>query len=195
MRIEEVASGQFIKVPNNLEQKMIKTMNRFFETGEDAVKGSREDIILEVEKRIRPLIANMVKRVAWLEGKEIFEEQLKAVLDEQLASIIDEVMKTVKDMRAEIIKFVPMKFVITHTTDFVLFPPDILLDTTKDVIQVFVNGLKQELDDNYTYMLTSAGKINGISFDTNALDIDDIVKLDCFVYSELSSSSSGSTTP
>lgn len=184
MRIEEVASGQYIKIPNTLEQKMIKTMNRFFETGESAVEGSREDIILEVEKRLRPLISNMVKRIAWLEGKEIFEQQLEAVLEEQLASIIDEVMKTVREMRAEIIKFIPLEYKINATTDFVLFPAGTLIDSAQDVVQVFVNGMKQELNHNFTYMLNTAGKVKGISFDTDALDIGDIVKLDCFVYSE-----------
>ena len=188
MRIEEVASGQYTKIPDSLEQKMIKTMNRFFETDKESVSGSREDIILEVEKRIRPTISNMVKRIAWLEGKEIFEQQLESVLKEQLDAIIDEVMDIVKDIRTEIIKFIPMSFEISTTTDSVLFPTGTLLDSTQDVVQVFINGMKQELNNNFTYLLTSEGKVNGISFDVDALDVGDIVKLDCFVYSEQPSS-------
>lgn len=191
MRIEEVTPGQYMKVPDSLEQKMIKTMNRFFETGKGPIAGSREDIILEVEKRIRPTIANMVKRIAWLEGKEIFEQQMEVVLKEQLDEVIHEVMDIIKNMRTEIIKFVPMNFEIKTVTDSVLFPKDTLLDSTQDVVQVFVNGMKQELNNNFTYLLTKEGKVNGISFNADALDVGDIVKLDCFVYSE----QPNSTTP
>jgi len=185
MRIEEVSPGEFIKVPNILEQKMIKTMNRFFETGNDAVKGSREDIILEVEKRIRPLISNMVKRIAWLEGKEIFEQQLKVVLDEQVEIIADKITEIVKDMRIEVMKFIPMKIKINHVGNDIPFSTNIIFDKDKDIIQVFLNGMKQEIDDSFIYILDSTGNVTGISFNTTvALKIGDVVKLDCFVYSE-----------
>lgn len=183
MRIEELDDGKFIKIPDKVEEKVIKTINRYVESDPDLIKGSREDIIMEVQKRIRPMIANMVKAVAWLEGETIFNQQLRTVLDEEMARLSAEMIQTLEDMNRNILSEKHVSYEINN--DFTIrlsVPSNMNIKKDVDIFKVFVNGQLQERGVNYYISVDSNDLLTFIDFDPGDLIRGDLVVLNALVY-------------
>lgn len=172
MRVEDRGNGNFIKVPDSIEQQLIKVINRYFITDPDALKNSREGIITELQNRVQPMVANMVKRIAWLEGKQIFEDELKSVLEEETAGIIQEVMDYVHTLKLNMVTPIDYDWDITATTKAVTIPGTPVLDPSKDIINVYVNGMLQKKNTNYVFTTNAVGKVDTVVF------VDDLGNLD-----------------
>lgn len=183
MRIEEVSQGNHVKIPSKLESELIKVMNRFFISNAKELENSREGIILEVQKRIRPMVANMVKRIAWLEGQKIFEEQLRTVLEEEIADIVAELTEKVLSLRTELIVHENLEFPITTPTAVIVLPSRKVMNIDYDILKVYVNGMKQTLGEGYELVINTNNTIKEVRF-SEVIEIGDNVTLECWTYSE-----------
>ena len=181
MRLEERSNGNYIKVPDPIEQQLIKIVNRFFINDPEALKNSREGIIIELQNRVTPMVRNMVKRIAWLEGKAIFEEELKSVIEEEMAGVLQEVMDYVENLKLNVVKEVNYDWDITTNSTGVLIPGTAVLDPTKDIIQVYVNGMLQKKGKHYNLTTNAVGKVDGVSF-LGTLENQDTVALRCLSF-------------
>lgn len=97
MRIEELSPGVFVKTPDQVEEILIKIMNRFFDTQEEAVKGSREDIVVEIQKRVTPIISNTLYELFHKERDSLisdivnspkFENKVREIAVEEINKVI-----------------------------------------------------------------------------------------------------------
>lgn len=167
MRLEDRGDGNVIKVPDAIEQQLVKIINRYFITDPIALQNSREAIITELQKRVQPMVANMVKRIAWLEGKQIFEDELKAVIDEETAGILKEVMDYVHNLSLDAVTPVDYDFDIVSPTSVLPLNGTRKLDSTKDIINVYVNGMLQKVNKNYNLVINAVGNVDSITFGTS----------------------------
>lgn len=192
MRIEELSKGSYVKVPAKLETELVNVMNRFFENDPAEIENSREGIILEIQKRIRPMITNMVKRIAWVEGEAIFKVQLEAVVENEIRKIIEDIMATVAGIRSQLLKHTPVRIHVDSTRHSVDIPLVINAIIGIDIVQVFVNGMLQK--EGPSYEVTSDGITNTVARTitfSDSLTSGDEVDLECWVYSAANNDDGG----
>lgn len=184
MIIEQTNDYNYVKVPDKTEQELTKVINRFFETNDEVVKGSREEIILETQKRLRPLIGNMVKKIAWIQGQEIFEQQLKSVMEEQVKIITDKVFDKIKDIKTDILEHKSVEYEIPKDNMYKLDIPGDIAANEKlgDVIYVFRNGSLQRSGVDYLFEQEGSGLIKTIDFGKKALMEKEIIVIKFWMY-------------
>lgn len=182
MRIEELKQGNYVKTPDTTEHQLLNVVNRFFNSDMHDFEKSKESIILEVQKRIKPLIINLVKRVAWEEGREIFEP----MIDELVGKVIEEEMSNIKDLinsiKNNLVKYKQINYTIDIPTTVIQLPEHTKIVINQDTIILSVNGVQQNATMHYEYILNDRNIVSIVL--SEELEIGDIVTLDCWIYSE-----------
>lgn len=183
MRIEEISTGNYVKSPDKAEKELINVVNRFFNSDMEGFEKSKESIILETQRRLKPLIINLVKKIAWEEGYQIFEPLIQDLIKEVIESEIGNIKDLIAEIKGNSIKYTEFSFKITdNTTSSVELPADSKIAPSYGALKVNVNGMKQLEDINYTISLKDKF-IASIVFD-DTLDIDDVVDIEFWSYSD-----------
>lgn len=180
MRIEELKQGNFIKSPDSTEYQLLNVVNRFFNSDMDGFENSKEAIILEVQKRLKPLIINLVKKIAWEEGREIFEPMIVELVDKIVAEEMGSIKDLIDSMKNGLIKYRQLIYTINSPLTMITLPDDVKVVSGSDVLNVFVNGMQQTVDINYEAIITDKNITSVAFFDT--VEIGDTVTIDCWIY-------------
>lgn len=183
MRIEEIGNGHYVKAPDKTEHELINVVNRFFNSDMDDFDKSKEAIILEVQKRIKPLIVNLVKKIAWEEGRDIFEPMVNELIEKAIATEIGNIKDLITQIKNNLIKNKRYTYKITNgTTHTLTLPKDSKVVYGLDVLSVRVNGIEQNETDNYTIVIDNK-HVKDVVFG-DMLDNGDTVVVDCWVYAD-----------
>lgn len=180
MRLEDIGNGQFVKVPDKAELDVIKTVNRFFNSDiTEDFERSKEAIILESQKRLKPLVVNLVKRIAWEQGESIYEPIIENLVSVAIKDQIDSIIAALQNQLIENYTF--EENITNDTTVKVEFPAAKPVSMVTDVIKVRVNGMQQSEGINYDIVGT-ADTAQFILF-KEALENGDCVEVECWLYS------------
>lgn len=192
MRLEELANGNFIKVPDKTESDMLNVINRFFTTDMEGIENSREAIIQEVQRRMKPLVINLIKRFAWEEGRDIFEPMIEGLVDQIMSSEIDKIMAAVEELKKTTVKNLTSHITATLGESIFLLPQD-TVKYNRDAIRIDVNGMRQIEDVNYTVTYDDATKYCTSIVFVDPLENNDELLIDCMIYSTSTGTNIGGT--
>ena len=79
MEIEEIKEGYYTKKSSEKEREIVDKVNRFLEK-QGVASDSVEGVVAEVLKRIRPLIATLVRSAMVFESRELIQEAVNEIL-------------------------------------------------------------------------------------------------------------------
>lgn len=182
MRLEELGNGNYVKVPDKLESELVKTVNRFFNSDMEDFDKSKEAIILETQRRLKPLIVNLVKRIAWEQGKDIYEPMIREIINSVLVKEIEDLKTLLQEMKDEFFKHRTFLAQIDDSiTSIINLPSDLVVNVSHDVIMVSVNGARQIEDVNYK-VIHKDDTAKSIEF-FETLENGDHVYIECWIYS------------
>lgn len=182
MRIEELKSGNYIKTPDKAEKEILNVVNRFFNSDMEDFDKSKEAIIVEVQRRLKPLIINLVKRIAWEQGKDIFEPMIEELVDKVIKEEIGSIKDLIDEIKNNVIRYKEYSYVIDNTTTSVIvLPPDSEIVAGSGALKVNVNGIKQLETSNYTITLRDRFIESIVFFE--ALEENDVVDIEVWTYS------------
>ena len=181
MRLEELGNGQYVKVPDKTESDLIKVVNRFFNSDMEEFDDSKEAIILESQRRLKPLIVNLTKRIAWEQGQEIYGPIIEKLVEETIAGQLGAIKDLVDKLKQQITEHYIFRVDVTNdTTTQIDFPTGKKVSIVIDVVMVTVNGLRQYKDIHYSVMGT-IDHVTHIVFN-NPLGNGDTVEVECWLY-------------
>ena len=190
MRIEELQNGNYIRTPDKSEHEVINVVNRFFNSDMEDFDKSKESIILEVQRRLKPLIINMVKRIAWEQGKDIFEPMINEIVDKVMSEEVVSLKELINSIKTNMIKNRTFSFTATNSTTFEVEIPQMYEVTYgMDVIKVKVNGMEQVEAEHYNVFVDGKRAKKIIFMDT--LEKDDVVSVEFWVYTDTNTTPGG----
>lgn len=178
MRIEERDNNHYVKKPDVVDSYVLKIIQRYFETNEDAILNSREDIINEATRRIRPEIVFSIQKTVIEETKKYAQEELNNALDNKLIDIMSELREQVTKMLETRIGKAEFKLEVDTLTYDVSLPVGSNIHSTIDLVSVYVNG---SLADNHRFVSNANGMIDKITFEPDLLLEGDVISVKCII--------------
>ena len=188
MRIEELKNGNYVKTPDKAEKELLNVVNRFFNSDMEDFDKSKESIILEVQRRLKPLIINLVKRIAWEEGREIFEPMIDELVDKIISEEVGNLQELINSIKTSLLNHKEYIVNINNaTTKEVVLPVDYVVVYGSDVMKVKVNGVEQIDTINYDVVLSDKF-VRKIAF-KDYLEDTDVVGIECWIYNDIGGTS------
>lgn len=198
MRIERLSGKQYAKVLDRTESEVANVINKYFNSTifEENASQSREAMIQEITRRIQPLIMSLAESMAYKQIQKYVADELGGYIDGKII----ELMANIKQIQ---VRSSSRRLDIDSADDkkVVMLPEDFIVDISKDVLFVLVNGAQQDLGDNYELVMDTdrPTRIIGVNFaieegEEDVLEVGDVISLNALIYSDGAQSGGGGAT-
>lgn len=183
MRVEKIRNNIYAKTLDQTEAEIASVMNRYFKSiiFQENAKDSRQALIDEVLKRIRPFISSIVEGIIAAEIKA----QVSGYVDSELPSVVEgkivDIIANIDWTKLQVNKIA----VMLEEGDNLLripLPNGFEVNLSGDVLSVYVNGMQQVMDFNYRLITKpdNSNIVSAVDFDVDGngipvLEVGDII--------------------
>lgn len=183
MRVEKIRNNIYAKTLDQTEAEIASVMNRYFKSTifQENTKDSRQALIDEVLKRIRPFISSIVEGMIAAEIKA----QVSGYVDSELPLVVEgkivDIIANIDWTKLQVNKIA----VMLEEGDNLLripLPNGFEVNLSGDVLSVYVNGMQQVMDFNYRLITKpdNSNIVSAVDFDVDGngipvLEVGDII--------------------
>ena len=175
--IQETPNGNYIKIPDLLQRRIIELINNHISDYDTTNFESREELLTEAQSRIEPLVANIARKMLLKEGYEIFGPIIEEATNVAFESLQKEISNFIDKKETSISVNVEINKTIKERTSTIQMQKKYTkLRIGSGVLVIAVNGIMQNEDDNYYLSKDYQGCVTSIRF-SEFLEKGDYVKI------------------